>query len=107
MPKVINLNRNIVFSHTEVSKGFPSMPSIVTWHKISHHMCPNCTLGNSITVTLRLVPSLSSILQPAFYKLRLSGFVSHTNKLKVSVKQVQKFPNILTIMLTQKNLRRW
>ena len=70
-------------------------------------MCPNCTPHNSSIVTLGLVPNLSSILQPSFQKLRLSGFVSHTGKLKVSVNQIQKVPNTLTIVLTQENLRRW
>ena len=100
-------NPYITFSHMAVSKGFVSTPGIVTWHKISEHMCPICTLHNGSSVTLRLVPSPSSILQPSFHKLCLSGFVSHTSKLKVSVSRVHKFPNTLTIVLTQENLRRW
>ena len=83
------------------------MPGIVTWHKTSEHMCPNCTPHNGSTVTLKLVPSLSSILQPSFHKLCLSGFVSRTSKLKVSVNRVHKVPNTLTIVLTQENLKRW
>ena len=66
-PKIVNVIYNIAFSHMEISKGFPSTPGIVTWHKISQHMCPNCTPCNGSTVTLRLVPSLSSILQPGFH----------------------------------------
>ena len=90
-----------------ISKGFPSTPGIVAWHKISEHMCPNCAPHNGSALTLRLVPSLSSVLQSGFYKLRLSGFVSHTSKLKVSVNRFHKVPNTLTIVLTQENLGRW
>ena len=70
-------------------------------------MCPICTPHNGNTVTLRLVPSPSIILQPSFHKLCLSGFVSHNSKLKVSVNRVHKVPNTLTIVFTQENLRRW
>ena len=97
MPKIINIFSDIAFSHMAISKGFLGIPGIVTWHKISEHMCPNYTPCNSSTVNLRLVPSLSSILQPGFHKLRLSGFVSHTSKLKVSVSRVHKF---LTLSLS-------
>ena len=90
-----------------ISKGFPSIPGIVTWHKISEHICPNCTPHSGSTVTLRLVPSLSSILQCGFHKVRLGGFVSHTSMLKISLNRVHKVPNTLTIVLTQENLRRW
>ena len=107
MPKIVNVIRDTTFSHTSVSKGFLSTPDIVTWQKISEHMCPNCAPHNGSTVTLRLVPSLSSILQPGFHKLCLSCFVSHTSKLEVSVNRIHKVPNTLTIVLTQENLRRW
>ena len=33
-PKIVNVIRDITFSHTAISKGFPIMPGIVTWHKI-------------------------------------------------------------------------
>ena len=92
-PKIVNVILDIAFSHMAISKGFPSTPGIVTWYKISKHIYPNCTPRNSSTVTIRLVPSSSSILQPSFHKLRLSGFVSHTSKLKVSVNQIHKVPN--------------
>ena len=90
-----------------VSKSFLSMPGIVTWHKISGHICPNCAPSNGSTITLGLVPGPSSILQSGFHKLRLGGFVSHTSGLKVSVNRIYKVPNIFIIMLTQENLRRW
>ena len=107
MPKLINVIRDIAFSHTAISKGFPSTPGIVTWHKISKHICLNCTPHNGSIITLRLVPSSSSILQSGFHKLHLSGFISHTSKLKKSVNRFYKVPKTLTIMLTQENLRRW
>ena len=107
MPEIVSVIRDTAFSHMAISKGFPSTPGIVTWHKISEHMCPNCAPSNGSTVTLGLVPSPSSILQPGFHKLRLGGFVSHTSKLKVSVNRIHKVPNTLTIVLTQENLRRW
>ena len=107
-PEIVNVIRDTAFSHTAVNKVFLSMPGIVIWHKVSEHMCPNCAPRNgSITVTLGLVPSPSSILQPGFHKFRLGGFVSHTSELKVSINQMHKVPNTLTIVLTQETLRRW
>ena len=89
-----------------VFEGFLSTPGIVTWHKISEYICPNCDPSYGSTITLGLVPSLSSILHPGFYKLCLSGFVSHTSKLKVSVNGIHKVLYTLTVVLTQDNLRR-
>ena len=68
MPKIVNVIRDIAFSHMAISKGFPSMPGIVTGHKISDNMCSNCTPHNGSTVALRLVPSLGNILQLVFTK---------------------------------------
>ena len=107
MPEIINVIRDIALSHMAISKGFPSTPGIATWHKISEHMCLNCAPSNGSTVSLGLVPSLSSILQPGYHKLCLGGFISHTGKLKVSVNRIHRVPNTLTIVLTQENPRRW
>ena len=76
--KSVNIIRDTAFSHMAVSKGFLSTPGIVTWHKISEHMCPNCAPSNSSTVTLGLVPSPSSIFATWFSQITPEWFcLSH------------------------------